>query len=121
MAKNQTIPIRPVFLQADTTAFAALKAIADYSPNNEDYDVAALENVFTKLKSAQEAEVVAAAALATAHDNRVAAEWEFHNRMLMVKSQVAGQYGDDSNELQSLGRKKKSEYKARKSRKQAAV
>ena len=112
MAKNQTVPLRPAFLQADTAAFAALKVIAGYSPNNEDCDVASVQGVLTAMTTAQEAEAVAIAALATAHDVRVAAEWTFHNRMLLVKDQVSGQFGEDSNELQSLGLKKKSEYKS---------
>ncbi len=42
----------------------------------------------------------------------IAAEWEFHNMILGCKEQVIGQYGSDSNEIQALGLKKKSDYKA---------
>ena len=52
------------------------------------------------------------AALDTARDDAAAAEWAFHNAMLGGKDQVKAQFGDDSNELQSLGLKKKSEYKS---------
>lgn len=40
-------------------------------------------------------------------------EWEFHDFMQNVDAQVGAQYGKDSNEYQSLGLKKKSEYKKR--------
>jgi hypothetical protein len=41
-----------------------------------------------------------------------AAEWEFHNTMLAVKEQVIAQFGKNSDQVQALGLKKKSEYKA---------
>ncbi len=52
-----------------------------------------------------------------ARDTANAAEWAFHNAMLGAKDQIIAQYGDDSNEVQSLGLKKKSEYKASSGRK----
>ena len=62
-------------------------------------------------KQAQQAETRAEQALASGHDNAVAAAWVFHNRVLSIKAQVEAQYGPSSNELQSLGIKKKSERK----------
>ncbi|HLL77504.1 MAG TPA: hypothetical protein VK421_19770 [Pyrinomonadaceae bacterium] len=62
------------------------------------------------MEAKQAAETQAAAALAAARDDAVAAEWEFHNAMLGAKEQVVAQFGKDSNEIQSLGLKKKSEY-----------
>ena len=47
-------------------------------------------------------------------------EWEFHNAMLGAKMQVTAQFGDDSDEVQAIGLKKKSEYKAPTRRKQSA-
>ena len=40
------------------------------------------------------------------------AEWEFHNTMLAVKEQVIAQFGKNSDQVQALGLKKKTEYKA---------
>jgi len=45
-----------------------------------------------------------------ASDDAADSERDFHKMILGVKAQVAAQYGDDSNEYQSLGLKKKSEY-----------
>ena len=50
---------------------------------------------------------------AAARDAAIAAQWEFHNLMLGVKDQVIAQYGADSDQVASLGLKKKSERKAR--------
>ena len=49
----------------------------------------------------------------------VAAEWARHNLVLGMRTQVKAQFGDDSNELQSVGLKKKSEYKKKTSKKAA--
>jgi hypothetical protein len=86
MAKYQTVPVRPEVLDAD-------------------------QEVYVTLQAARDAEVRAENALAAAHDIAVAAGWEFHNSMLGFKAQVIAQYGDDSNEVQSLGIRKKSERK----------
>jgi hypothetical protein len=43
--------------------------------------------------------------------------WDFHYAVLEAKSQVKAQFGADSNELQAVGLKKKSEYKSPKARK----
>lgn len=44
-----------------------------------------------------------------ARDAAVEAEWAFHNAVLGSKTQVDAQYGENSDQRQSLGRKKKSE------------
>jgi hypothetical protein len=65
----------------------------------------------TALKIAQDAEVNAQNALDTARDAANAAEWDFHNALLGAKDQVIAQYGKDSDQIQALGLKKKSERK----------
>jgi len=45
-------------------------------------------------------------------NTRAAAESEFHDFTLAVKEQVIAQYGKSSDQVQSLGLKKKTEYKA---------
>jgi hypothetical protein len=70
--------------------------------------------------AAQEAETQAAAALAAARDDAVAAEWSYHNLVLGMKDQVLAQFGRDSNEAQAVGLKKKSEYKPRSRKGQAS-
>ncbi len=113
MAKDETKRIQPFILDADENSFAALQGIADYTPANSTYSLAAIKAVHTELAQLQQAETQAAAAAAAARDNAVAKEWEFHNLMLGARDQVIAQFGRDSNEVQSLGLKKKSEYKPR--------
>ncbi|MFZ5911962.1 MAG: hypothetical protein ACOYYU_18290 [Chloroflexota bacterium] len=112
MAKNQTIRIRPALLQADLDACTALQTMRDYAPANAAYAKAAVQDKLEALRSAQRAEVNAQNALAAARDAATAAEWEFHNMLLGVKTQVVAQYGQDSDQVQALGLKKKSERKA---------
>lgn len=50
--------------------------------------------------------------LDAARDDATAAEWDFHNGILGAKDQVIAQFGDDSNEVQGVGLKKKSDYKS---------
>jgi len=111
MAKNETKRLRPTILQADMNALTILQSFADYAPSNPAYAKTAVSDKRDKVKAAQEAELNIQNALATARDTTVAAEWEFHNALLGVKDQVVAQYGDDSNQLQALGLKKKSERK----------
>jgi hypothetical protein len=93
-----------------------LQAITAYAPVNPAYSMTAVTAASTALAAAQQAETQAAAAAAAARDNAAAREWEFHNLMLGVKDQVIAQFGKDSNEVQSIGLKKTSEYSRPKSR-----
>jgi hypothetical protein len=107
---NQARRLNPAQIQADKDAFAALQAVAGYAPANPAYAMAALTAAQASLNAAQQAETQATAAMATARDNAVAGEWEFHNLMLGVKDQVIAQFGKDSTQVQAVGLKRKSEY-----------
>lgn len=109
---DQTKRLKPAQVEADRSSFAALQAIASYTPANQSYAVAALVKAQAEMQSAQAAETQAAAAAAAARDTAVAKEWEFHNLMLGAKDQVIAQFGRDSNEVQAVGLKKSSERKA---------
>lgn len=112
MARNQNVRLKPVQLQADLDALTALNGFAVYTPSNTAYAKTAVAAKQTAMKAAQDAEIAAQNALATARDAAAAAEWEFHNTMLAVKEQVIAQFGKNSDQVQALGLKKKSEYKA---------
>jgi hypothetical protein len=107
---NQATRLRPAQIQADRDAFAALQAVAGYAPANPAYALTAVTAAEASLAAAQQAEAQAAAAAAAARDNAVASEWAFHNMMLGAKDQIIAQFGKDSNEVQALGLKRKSEY-----------
>lgn len=51
-----------------------------------------------------------------ARDEAIAAGRAFHSAMLGVKNEVVVQYGEDSSVLQTVGLKKKSEYRRPSSR-----
>jgi|SRR6266542_3361779 len=111
MAKNETVRIRPYILRGDLDAYAALKAFVNYVPANPTYTQQAAVSMMEVMTNAQRAELNAQNALATARDDAAAAEWEFHNFMLRIKDQVIASFGSNSNEVQALGLKKKSERK----------
>jgi hypothetical protein len=100
----------PAQLQADKDAFDALQAIPNYAPANPAYTVNAITAKRQAMHDKQAAETQANAAAAAARDDSTSGEWDFHDAVLGAKDQVAAQFGKDSNEYQSLGLKKKSEY-----------
>jgi hypothetical protein len=116
MAKNQSKRLPPLKFKADEVGFAALQSITGYTPINPSYAIEAVRATHAELQSLRSAEAQAVAAATAARDNTVAKEWEFHNLMLGVKDQIIAQFGKDSNEVQALGLKRKSEYKAPKRR-----
>jgi hypothetical protein len=73
------------------------------------YSATALAELGRAMEEAQQAEVRALQALAAARDAATAAEWALHEGMLGAKAQVIAQYGPDSNAVQLLGLKRKSE------------
>ena len=112
MAKNQNKRLTPTQMQADLDAYTALQGIATYTPANATYTLEAISEKMGAMKGAQDTELAAQVALATARDAAAATEWDFHNFMLAAKEQVIAQFGKSSDEVQALGLKKKTEYKA---------
>src|SRR5438067_6838918 len=96
MAKDETKRMRPVILQEDRDAFAAIKAMSDYAPANKTYTTDKLQALQDAVVQKREIEVQKQAEADAARDETVAAEWAFHNGMLAAKDQVKAQYGDDS-------------------------
>lgn len=110
MASKPTRRISPDLMQADKEAFDALKAVEGYAPANPAYSVEAITAKRKAMEDKQTAETQAAAAAAATRDDATSSEWEYHDAMLGAKDQVAAQFGKNSNQYQSLGLKKKSEY-----------
>lgn len=120
MAKDQTKPLEAATLADDKSAIDACKKITTYAPANALYAQAALDASQAAYEATVTAYNQAQAAFDTARDNMVAAEWTRHNLVLNMRTQVKAQFGEDSNELQAVGLKKKSEYKKKASKKAAA-
>lgn len=103
--------VRPIALEADRKSAKAGLELTNYRPANPDYSSDIIRTTLNVLQPLLDAEDSAKRAYDTARDNAVAAEWALHNVVLGLKQQVVGQYGDDSNEAQAVGLKKKSERK----------
>jgi hypothetical protein len=112
MAKDETKQLPPGILAEDREVYVGVKAIANYAPANAEFSVAALDASFAAMEKAQAKESQAKAAWMAARDDKVAAEWAFHNKTLGGKDQIKAQFGPNSNELQSVKLKKKTEYKS---------
>jgi len=111
MTKKHKRRLAAKTLAADRRAYTALQEMADYNPSNPTYNQEAVTGAHTGMDAAQTAEVNAENALDAARDTAVEAEWAFHDAILGVKQQVIAQYGDDSDQVQALGLKKKSEHR----------
>ena len=98
-------------IEDDTNTYEALQALTDYNPSNKQFSMANATAAFDAMRNLQTDETQKQAAAAAASDDAADGEYAFHNMILGVKTQGKAQYGEDSNEVQSLGIKKKSEYK----------
>lgn len=112
MPKDTTKRLKPSVLVADRDSLTALANIPNYAPANPASAAAALNTLQTELLAAQAAETQAAAAAAVARDTANAKEWAFHEAIIGMRDQVVAQFGRDSDQAQTVGRKKESERKA---------
>ena len=112
MAKDQTRRINPKTLAKDLDALAVIKTLTPaYAPANAAFTVALMDTSKTSMTNAQGTEAVKKGDWEAARDGANSAEWAFHNLLLGAKDQVVAQYGEDSDQVQAIGLKKKSEYK----------
>ena len=112
MAQNNTKPLKPSVITADRESVAAVQTYADYAPANKDYSKESLLAAQTEMDGKVAAAAQAEAAFKAARDEAVAATHRFHNKVVGMRDSVAAQYGKDSNQVQGVGRKKTTEYKA---------
>jgi hypothetical protein len=111
MADRNTKKLSPKLLQDDLDAFAALEAITDFAPSNAKFTKTSGTDTKSAMVAAQTKAVQDEAKAKASRDSAVLAEWEFHDYIRNAKIQVKAQYGENSDELQAVGLKKKSEYK----------
>lgn len=96
-------------LQTDRESFIAMQSMGDYTPANASFSSEQLVAAHKAMEAALAAEINAQNALKAARDAARAAEWDFHNAILGAKDQVIAQYGVESNQVQAMGLKKKSD------------
>ena len=111
MAQIQTRRLTLTEITADRMVSIAVQELGDYAPADKTFTPAMLVSLERAMEQAQQAEIRAQNALAAARDAAFAAEWATHNAVLRTKAQVIAQYGPDSDAIQSLGLKKKSDRK----------
>lgn len=104
-------------LLRDVEVYDVLQGIAGYIPTNPALTLAALLLQKQTKDTKQADEVQAVAAMKAERDNAVAEEKAFHLNVLAAIDQVRAQFGENSNEYQAVGRKKKSEHKSPKRKK----
>ena len=112
MSEKNTRRLSPIRRQKDKGSLAAIEKIANYAPFNQNADLAHLQKHFEDMESAQKVETQQQQLLNGLRDTAVKKEWAFHDAVLEAKNAVIGQFGDSSDEVQSIGLKKKSEYKS---------
>ena len=112
MAKNQTRRLSSQIVAQDKASLAALQDIDDYKPTNAAYKLPDIEAADDAVDVDRKKETQIAKNARNARDRAVACEWALHNLILGAKKQVIAQYGEDSDEVQAVGLKKKSAYKS---------
>ena len=95
---------------ADIDSYLALKAIPGYTPHNPAHSVEAATAAYNELRAAEEDVLLAENALAAARDAVMDGRRALRNVIIGAKNEVRVIYGLSSNELASLGIKKKSDY-----------
>lgn len=111
MAQNQVKSLKPSVIAADRDSVAAMQSLTDYAPANTNYSKQSLLDAMAEMDAKATALAQAEAAFKTARDEAVASTHRFHDKVVGMRDSVGAQYGKDSNQVQSVGRKKTTEYK----------
>ncbi len=96
---------------ADVAAYNSLSTIKSYVPVREEASVKSLKAAYDDMLAKQKKEDEQAAIAKSAADAARQAEVAFHDTVMAMRETVRGQFGPNSDEAQSVGYKKKSEYK----------
>jgi hypothetical protein len=88
-----------------------VQGITDYAPANSDYTTQSLLAAQTEMDAKAVTAAQAEAAYKTARDEATTAAHRYHNKVIGMRDSVGAQYGKDSNQFQSVGRKKTTEYR----------
>ncbi|ASC71806.1 hypothetical protein XM38_027600 [Halomicronema hongdechloris C2206] len=98
-------------VSADIDSFHGLGTISDYIPVRNEATPEALKAAYEAMVAKQRQETELIAKTKAAADAARQAEVEFHDAVMAMKESVRGQFGPNSDEVQAIGYKKKSEYK----------
>lgn len=109
---TQTKRLSSKTLTNDRDVLKVLKGMEGYNASSANCSVDSLSALEQDLDAKKEIRLQKEGEAKAARDNEVAAEHAFHQAILGAKSQVRSLFGDNSNELQSIGLKKKTERKS---------
>ncbi len=101
-------------MREDRAVIAALEKVEGYTPAQPELSLEQIRALITEMETLQAGRVQAEAAAKSANDDATAKELEFHRLVMRIKKLILAQFGEDSNEAQEIGLKKKSEYKTKK-------
>ncbi|MBI1803455.1 MAG: hypothetical protein HY033_00320 [Ignavibacteriae bacterium] len=111
MATKQPRPVPQDTIRDDAASLVALKEMTGYNPNNPDVKVDAIQALADARIAARAQEKLASDAWNAKRDAADAADRVFHLAMKQAKKAVSVQFGEDSDEVASMGLKKAGEYK----------
>jgi hypothetical protein len=112
MADKNTRQLTPDELQEDLDDFAGLEAIPDYEPSNDEFKLNNGIAIKTSMQAKETQEIQSELKWQADRDDKVIEQWAFHDFMRNARVQVKAQFGENSNQVASVGLKKKSEYKS---------
>lgn len=109
LAQRSNTRLAPATLEADRDTLLALQGLTDYQPRNPAFSVATLTGLETTLTRSEQEELRLRIAYEAARDRVQKAAQAFHDATLGAKTEVIAQYGADSDEVQAIGLKRKSD------------
>ena len=109
MASAANPRIAPQQIEADIETYLALKVIDNYTPHNARYALPSAADALARLRTVEEAAIHAHNTLSAARDALLTAQRDFYELFLGAKNEARALFGPDSDQVASLGLKKKSE------------
>jgi hypothetical protein len=103
--------LRPYYLDQDIDSLRGMRTVSNYPSSRPETTPEGLQTAYDDMIAAQDEEAETMVRAKAAADKARLAEWEFHNNILAMKELVRGVFGNDSDEAQAIGYKKKSERK----------
>ena len=111
MTNTPSRRVPPKVLNDDIKAFHSLATIKGYAPHDPDLSLQAITATYNELLTDQTALIQGQIALDRLRDKLAATEHRLHSQVGSSKDAVRGQFGDDSNEIATMGLKRASERK----------
>ena len=109
MASRSKTRVAPATLDADRDTLLAIQDLTDYLPRNAAFSADTLATLENTLTSAEKDELRTRIAHEASRDRAIAAAQAFHEATLGAKAEVIAQYGANSDAVQAIGLKRKSD------------